>query len=98
VQDCCKSLAPRAAQTYHFYQNTGRFIGGSGDSAVNTKTYSGTGAGYLNPDYQCVKNVGPLPATSYKLDYCVNVMHTTTQRPCAFYLHPLNESQMCGRS
>lgn len=61
-------------------------------------TYSGQGAGYLNPDYQCVSNTGPLPATVYKLGYCVNVMHETTQRPCAFYLEPQKPSEMCGRS
>lgn len=49
-------------------------------------TYSGQGKGYLNPDYQCVVNTGPLPATTYKLDTCVNVMHQTTQKPCSFYL------------
>jgi hypothetical protein len=81
-------LAPRPAQTYTFYQNTGTFIGGTGQWAVKTKTYSGTGAGYLNPAYECVHNVGPLPATTYKLHDCVNVMHQTTQRPCSFYLDP----------
>lgn len=84
--DCCKTLTARAAQTYYFYQNTGRFKGGLGEWAVNTMTYSGQGKGYLNPDYQCVVNTGPLPATTYKLGYCVNVMHETTQRPCSFYL------------
>lgn len=39
--DCCKSLSSRAAQTYYFYQNTGRFRGGSGEWAINTMTYSG---------------------------------------------------------
>lgn len=84
--------------TYYFYQNTGRFRGGSGEWAINTMTYSGQGAGYLNPDMQCVVNTGPLPATTYKLGYCVNVMHETTQRPCAFYLEPQKPSEMCGRS
>ena len=95
--DCCKSLPSRTHMTYYFYQNTGRFRGGSGDWAINTKTYSGQGAGYLNPDKQCVPNVGPLPATTYKLGYCVNVMHSTVQRPCSFYLEPQKPSEMCGR-
>lgn len=73
--DCCKSLPSRTPMTYYFYQNTGRFKGGSGEWAVNTMTYSGQGKGYLNPDYQCVVNTGPLPATTYKLATCVNVMH-----------------------
>ena len=96
--DCCKSLPSRSPMTYYFYQNTGRFRGGSGAYAVNTKTYSGTGKGYLNPDMQCVSNTGPLPATTYKLGYCVNVMHETTPRPCAFYLEPQKPAEMCGRS
>lgn len=28
--DCCKTLQSRSPMTYYFYQNTGRFIGGSG--------------------------------------------------------------------
>ena len=96
--DCCKSLPSRSPMTYYFYQNTGRFRGGSGEWAINTMTYSGQGKGYLNPDYQCVVNTGPLPATTYKLGYCVNVMHETTQRPCSFYLDPQKPSEMCGRS
>lgn len=51
--------------TYYYYQNTGRFRGGSGAYEINVLGYSGQGAGYLNPDYQCVKNVGPLPASVY---------------------------------
>jgi hypothetical protein len=72
--------------TYHYYQNTGRFVGGSGEYAVNTHAYSGSGDGLNNPAKQCVVNVGPLPATTYKLGYCTNVMHSTVDRPCAFYL------------
>lgn len=29
--------------TYHYYTNTGRFVGGSGDSAIKTYGYSGSG-------------------------------------------------------
>lgn len=29
--------------TYHYYINTGRFVGGSGDSAIKTFGYSGSG-------------------------------------------------------
>jgi hypothetical protein len=86
TKSCCASLPSRGAQTYHYYQNTGRFQGGSGNYAVNTHAYSGQGEGYNNPAKQCVSNVGPLPATTYKLASCVNVMHETVQRPCAFYL------------
>mgnify|MGYP000995094248 FL=1 len=95
---CCASLPSRGAMTYHYYQNTGRFRGGSGAYEVNTHAYSGQGEGYNNPAKQCVVNTGPLPATTYKLDYCVNVMHETTQRPCAFYLAPQKPAEMCGRS
>jgi hypothetical protein len=31
LEDCCSSLQPRAPATYYYYQNTGRFRGGSGD-------------------------------------------------------------------
>lgn len=73
--------------TYYFYQNTGRFHGGSGEYAINTMGYSGQGAGYLNPDLQCVVNTGPLPASTYKITYCKNTMHDPpVQKPCAFYL------------
>lgn len=75
VEDCCKSLHARPHMTYTFYQNTGRFRGGSGEYAINTLSYSGQGAGYLNPAYQCVVNTGPLPASTYKITYCKNVMH-----------------------
>jgi hypothetical protein len=47
---------------------------------------------------QCVVNTGPLPASTYKITYCKNVMHETTPRPCAFYLEPQKPSEMCGRS
>lgn len=40
--------------TYYYYQNTGKFRGGSGAYVINTMGYSGNGKGYLNPDYQCV--------------------------------------------
>jgi hypothetical protein len=30
TKSCCASLHSRAAITYHYYQNTGRFVGGSG--------------------------------------------------------------------
>lgn len=48
--DCCRSVPDRAPMTYKFYQNTGRLIGGSGESYIDTKGYSGRGKGYLNPD------------------------------------------------
>jgi len=47
--DCCKSLPSRGPMTYYYYQNTGRFHGGSGEYAVNTHGYSGQGKGYNNP-------------------------------------------------
>ena len=72
--------------TYYYYQNTGTLKGGEGDYAINTKGYSGQEKGYLNPDYQCVSNVGPLPASTYKITFCKNIMHETTQKPCSFYL------------
>lgn len=93
TEDCCKSLASRSPMTYYFYQNTGRFRGGSGAWAINNLAYSGTGKGYLNPDMQCVVNTGPLPATTYKIGYCQNTMHSPpVQRPCAFYLAPVKPS------
>lgn len=89
TEDCCNLGPARGPITYRYYQNTGRFRGGSGAYAINTLGYSGQGAGYLNPDYQCVLDVGPLPATVYKLTYCKNTMHDPpVPRPCAFYLEP----------
>ncbi len=88
TKSCCASLPARPAMTYRYYQDTGRFIGGSGEYAVNTHGYSGQGEGYNNPTKQCVVNTGPLPASTYKLATCVNVMHQTVDRPCAFYLEP----------
>lgn len=98
TEDCCKSLPSRGPMTYTFYQNTGRFRGGSGEYAINTLAYSGQGSGYLNPAMQCVVNTGPLPASTYKITYCKNTMHDPpVQRPCAFYLDPQKPSEMCGR-
>jgi hypothetical protein len=74
--------------TYTYYQKTGRFVGGSGNFSIDTHGYSGTGKGYLNPDEQCTPAIGPLPASTYKLSYCKNMMHETTNRPCSFYLDP----------
>jgi hypothetical protein len=50
--------------TWYYFQNTGKFYGGSGDFKIDTYGYSGQGEGYLNPDYQC-KIDGPLPASTY---------------------------------
>lgn len=99
TESCCGSLPSRGPQTYHYYQKQARFVGGSGSYAINTTCYSGSGSGLNNPDKQCVSNVGPLPATTYKLGYCKNTMHDPpVQRPCAFYLEPQKPSEMCGRS
>jgi len=86
--DCCRTLSDRTPMTYTYYQKTGRFVGGSGAFAIDTHGYSGQGKGYLNPDEQCTPSIGPLPASLYKLSYCKNKMHDTTDRPCAFYLDP----------
>ena len=52
----------------------------------------------MNPEYQCVSNVGPLPAAKYQLGYCVNTMHDPpVTRPCSFYLDPQEPDKMCGR-
>ena len=60
--------------------------------------YSGHDEGYLNPDKQCdLDDIGPLPASVYKLGYCKNIMHETTQRPCSFYLDPQKPEELCGR-
>ena len=50
----------------------------------------------MNPDYQCKTN-GPLPASTYEVAFCKNVMHQITNRPCSFYLKPLFPGQVCGR-
>jgi hypothetical protein len=95
---CCKTLEPRAAQNYIFHQKTGVFTGGSGKWAISTKGYSGNGKGRLNPAMQCVKNVGVLPANTYKLTHCQDYMHGSTPRPCSFVLTPTDTSKMCGRN
>ena len=46
---CCQTLKSRAAMTYTYYQNSGHFIGGSGEWRINTHGYSGGGAGFMNP-------------------------------------------------
>ena len=85
--------------TYTYYQNSGHFIGGSGEWRINTHGYSGAGAGFMNPAKQCVSNVGPLPAARYKIGSCQNTMHSpAVTRPCAFYLEPQEPGKMCGRS
>lgn len=43
TQNCCASLPSRAKMTYYYYQNTGRFRGGSGEYAIDTLAYSGQG-------------------------------------------------------
>ena len=99
LTQCCETLSSRAAQTYTYYQNTGHFIGGTGEWHIDTRGYSGSGQGLMNPTMQCVSNVGPLPAARYKLGYCKNTMHTpAVTRPCSFYLEPQEPSKMCGRS
>ena len=60
----------------------------------------------------CEKNLGPVPAGEYNITYCKDTMHgkkgkmreyklkfllVNSTMPCAFYLNPLDESQMCGR-
>eukprot|EP00919_Chromeraceae_sp_WS-2016_P017258 GHVR01041192.1.p1 GENE.GHVR01041192.1~~GHVR01041192.1.p1 ORF type:complete len:127 (-),score=4.55 GHVR01041192.1:1232-1612(-) len=95
IEDCCKSLPHRSAMTYHYYQNTGRIIGGEGNYYIDTHGYSGQGKGYLNPDYQCVPNIGPLPVSTYNL----HGVKMSVQRPRSFFLEPQNQnkSEMCGR-
>ena len=96
-RDCCASLADRPPMTYYFYQDTGRLHGGEGEYSIDTLGYSGQKEGYLNPDYQCVEDIGPLPASTYVVGFCKNIMHQVTHRPCSFYLLPTDPSQMCGR-
>ena len=96
--DCCRTLGDRPPMVYRFYQNTGKFVGGEGLYQINTHGYSGNGKGYLNPDAQCqLGDIGPLPASIYKLGYCKNMMHQTTPRPCSFYLDPQIPTELCGR-
>lgn len=96
--DCCRTLPDRPPMTFTFYQDTGRFTGGSGDSRIDTHGYSGKDRGYLNPDEECTPGIGPVPASTYKLAYCKNVMHETTARPCSFYLDPQSPEEVCHRS
>ena len=98
MQSCCQKLKSRPAQSYIYYQDTGHFVGGSGQYAVDTYAYSGLGDGYNNPSMTCTE-YGPLPPTKYRLAECVNQMHNPpVDYPCAFVLEPLDESKMCGQS
>ena len=69
---------------------------------MTTKCYSGSGAGKNNPDQQCIRNIGPVPATTYRLETCQNYMHGSTVRPCSFWMYPVNGDggfdEVCGRS
>ncbi|KRX05891.1 hypothetical protein PPERSA_03828 [Pseudocohnilembus persalinus] len=97
---CCELLSDREPETYTFYQDSGRFVGGSkeNDSYIETYGYSGNEEGRNNPDDQCIRNFGVLPAGPYVMDECVNYMHNPpVLRPCSFPLVPQNESLMCGR-
>lgn len=48
LETCCDDLPPRPSMSYTFYQNTGRFTGGSGEHLINTFGYSGKGEVYYN--------------------------------------------------
>ncbi len=95
---CCSKLTEREQMTYTYYQNTGRFIGGEGEWKVDTIGYSGKGDGRNNPKSQCIKNIGPAPATQYTLGECTGKMKRTKIRPCSFPMIPVNEQEMCGRN
>ena len=41
LTECCQTLHARPAQTYTYYQNTGHFIGGTGEWHIDTHGYSG---------------------------------------------------------
>ena len=95
---CCSKLSSRPQQNYTYYQNTGRFVGGSEEWAIDTHGYSGSTEGKNKPESQCIKNVGPAPAGQYNLSGCKDTMHQTLIKPCSFYMTPLDESKMCGRN
>lgn len=99
---CCSTLVERPTMTYTYYQNSGRFVGGTGDYAIETVGYAGnntdTVQGRNNPEAQCVPNIGPAPANVYILAKCSDTMHKgTVITPCAFPMTPQDESLMCGR-
>ena len=99
LETCCEDLPPRAPLNYTFYQNTGHFLGGKGEFFIDTYGYSGNATGRNNPEMQCVRMIGPAPATEYVIEYCKNWMHNTSfNRPCSFSLKPLEEEEMCGRN
>ena len=95
---CCSTLKSRPQQTYTYYQNTGRLVGGSGEWKIDTHGYSGSTKGRNKPSMQCIKNTGPAPAGKYKLGGCTDIMHGDKPRPCSFHMNPLDNSKMCGRS
>ena len=96
---CCSKLSSRPQQNYTYYQDTGRFVGGSGEWAIDTHGYSGSPAGRNDPTKQCIVSTGPAPAGQYNLSGCKDTMHNETViRPCSFWMTPLDESKMCGRS
>ena len=95
---CCSTLKSRPQQHYTYHQSSGKLVGGSGQWAINTVGYSGSTKGRNKPSMQCISNTGPAPAGQYKLGGCTDVMHGSTPRPCSFYMTPLDNSKMCGRS
>lgn len=51
--DCCRTLSDRPPMTYVYYQKTGRFVGGSGESRIDTYGYSGYGVFINDPEQEC---------------------------------------------
>ena len=98
-QDCCSHQPTRDPITLTYYQDSGRLTG----EGVNVYGYSGNTAARNNPDRQCERNVGPVPATTYTLHTCQDSMHSGSKvRPCSFWMYPKygNDGfdEVCGRS
>ena len=82
---CCSKLTLRPQQNYTYYQDTGKFVGGSGEWAIDTHGYSGNSEGRNDPTKQCIHSVGPAPVGQYNLTGCKDTMHNATViRPCSF--------------
>ena len=77
-----------------YKQSTGElFLRGAPVTTPWVVCYSGAGSGKNNPDYQCVKDIGPIPRGWYTIS-------SVSQTPAAYtlVLTPDAGNDMCGRS
>jgi hypothetical protein len=77
---------------WRFNSKTGALTGPNGDTF---EAYSGNGFGLLNPVFQSVENVGPLPKGLYSIGMPIDPVNHLG--PLALPLTPNSENAMYGR-